>query len=81
MSAFTSRTSGYKAGVFLLFFASIVFIVGYASPYWASAELTWLAAPFAATSSEGLWMMCLSLNLAGSTETDCVLSGLLRFRE
>lgn len=78
MSAFTSRTSGYKAGVFLLFFASIVFIVGYASPYWASAELTWLAAT---TSSEGLWMMCLSLNLAGYTKTDCVPSGLLRFRE
>ncbi|KAK7114583.1 uncharacterized protein [Littorina saxatilis] len=60
MAIFSSRPSGYKAGVFLLFFAVVVFIVGYAAPTWASAD-TFLSIKIHA----GLWMTCTFVSLDG----------------
>ncbi|KAK7484839.1 hypothetical protein BaRGS_00023882 [Batillaria attramentaria] len=50
MAAFTARSGGYKAGVFLLFFASVMFAVGFATPYWMVYGRKHV----------GLWMTCLS---------------------
>lgn len=82
MSAFSSRTSGYKAGVLLLFLASVVFIVGYAGPYWASAELIkTLGGLVTTTYSEGIWMLCISVEAIGYGATSCAAYGLIGFRE
>ena len=82
MSAFSSRTSGYKAGVLLLFLASIVFIVGYTSPYWAGAELTSsLGGLVTTTYYEGIWMLCISVEAVGYGATSGASYGLFGFRE
>ncbi|XP_076470821.1 voltage-dependent calcium channel gamma-4 subunit-like [Babylonia areolata] len=52
MIPFSSRTKGYKTGVFLLFFAAILFVVGFGAPYWFTADFIY------DKSHSGLWESC-----------------------
>ena len=49
MAGWASRTSGYKLGVFLLFLGTLLYVIGYASPYWAVFDVD---------VASGLWMAC-----------------------
>ncbi|XP_070196992.1 uncharacterized protein [Littorina saxatilis] len=78
MSEFSSRSSGYKAGVVLLFFSAIAFFVGYTTPFWfyyaaSSEHLIKKERSSDYSRSEGLWMMCESgTRFSGFFQTRCV---------
>ena len=82
MSAFDSRTQGYKAGVILLFVAAVLFLIAYATPYWSQASKTFADAfGIKVEYSEGLWMMCISGQIATVSSTECGQYGVIGFRE
>ena len=59
MTTFSSRPTGYKLGVVGLFLVTIVFIVGFAAPYWYENHHL-LPNPDSASGHQGLWVICLS---------------------
>lgn len=59
MAGWAMRTSGYKLGVLLLFLGSLLYVIGYASPFWADFGDDW---------SSGLWMTCYRI---AHDETEC----------
>ncbi|KAK7089219.1 uncharacterized protein [Littorina saxatilis] len=66
MSVFSSRTSGYKAGVMILFVSAIAFFVGCATPFW------YYYAPLPTYFRyDGLWMLCSSGTIFGYSQNDC----------
>lgn len=73
MSAFSSRSSGYKAGVLLMVLAFCVFVVGYGAPYWAS-KTTQYGTSFGGAElkiHEGPLMLCVSASAFGYSSTSC----------
>ena len=62
MAGWTTRTSGYKLGVFLLFLSTLLYVVGYASPFWSD---------FDGYGSSGLWMACYRTFRLGVDEIEC----------
>ena len=87
MSTFDSRNLGYKAGVILLLVATVLFIIGFATPYWSQAENTFSARIFSVnytyteTFNEGLWMMCVSGEVVLLSAHGCGYHGVIGFRE
>ncbi|XP_070194344.1 uncharacterized protein [Littorina saxatilis] len=77
MSIFSNRPTGYKAGVFLFFFSYVFFIVGYAMPYWATADFfmhhqdTYTSVDV----HEGLWMFCQTTKKLGDNDMRCAALG------
>lgn len=69
MSAFSSRSGAYKGGVFLLFLAVVVYIVGFVVPFWAGLSVS--GAGFAQRTHEGIWMLCSKTSAFGSSSTSC----------
>ena len=64
MTTFSKRPIGYKLGVVGLFLVTVVFIVGFAAPYWYENHLaldsTWEDGPVSSSGHQGLWVLCLS---------------------
>ncbi|XP_076470854.1 uncharacterized protein LOC143300810 [Babylonia areolata] len=81
MSVFNSRTGGYKAGVFFLFFASFVFLVGSGAPYWLKTDGLFRNSGYGISVKihEGLWMMCTTATVSISSATGCAPFGLIGF--
>lgn len=69
MSAFSSRSGAYKGGVFLLFLAVVVYIVGFVVPFWAGFSVSGGGAT--ASAHEGIWMLCSQASAFGSSATSC----------
>ncbi|XP_076470943.1 uncharacterized protein LOC143300862 [Babylonia areolata] len=78
MSAFNSRTGGYKAGMFLLFFASFVFLVGLGAPYWYIEDIKALSSNIVINVKirGGLWMTCTTACISIPSATGCTTLGL-----
>lgn len=71
MIAFIARSHGYKAGVILLTFVSILFLAGFASPYWAAYDVPDRAGGAGRSTDilhEGLFADCFS---GGKTPSRC----------
>ncbi|XP_076470736.1 uncharacterized protein LOC143300729 [Babylonia areolata] len=78
MSAFSSRTGGYKTGVFMLFLFTIVFLVGFSAPFWTHSEkLDGSVDQF--TCDEGLWMICTSVKFYVVAFEECIGYGVAGF--
>lgn len=69
MSAFSSRSGAYKGGVFLLFLAVAVYIVGFVVPFWAGFSES--EGGITGSTHEGIWMLCSQVSAFGSSSTSC----------
>ncbi|XP_076470731.1 uncharacterized protein LOC143300728 [Babylonia areolata] len=74
MSAFSSRTGGYKAGVLLLFFTTALFLVGFGAPFWATTESR--QDYYDLVYDQGLWMHCVTTEAHYGSARGCYLSGI-----
>ncbi|XP_076470624.1 uncharacterized protein LOC143300671 [Babylonia areolata] len=77
MSAFSSRTGGYKIGVILLFLATALFLAGMGAPYWLTT--VYQDYSYDIIFQQGLWMHCVKTEISYAGVSTCEISGVVGF--